>query len=67
MKDIRIKIKGQLDVRWSDWFENFEISFDGENTSLTGKVADQAALHGILNQIRDLNLTLISINSDFDK
>ena len=36
--------------------------YDGENTTLIGYVADQTALHGILNQIRDLNLKLISVN-----
>jgi len=63
----RIKIKGQLGQQWAEWFENMEISFDGENTILTGHVTDQAALHGILNRIRDLNLTLISVNSDFNE
>ncbi len=62
MRQFSITIKGQLDKQWTGWFENMEISYDGEHTILTGQVIDQAALHGILNQIRDLNLKLISVN-----
>ena len=57
-----IKIKGHLDEHWSDWLGGLEITQDKHgNSFLTGIVLDQAALHGILNQIRDLGLTLISI------
>jgi hypothetical protein len=57
-----IKIKGYLEEHWSDWLGGFEISHDAQGHSLlTGDVPDQAALHGILAQIRDLGLTLISI------
>ena len=62
MRQFSIIIKGQLDKQWTGWFENMEISYDGEHTILTGQVIDQAALHGILNRIRDLNLKLISVN-----
>lgn len=64
MKQFRIIIKGQLGRQWTEWFDNMEIRFDGENTILTGHVTDQAALHGILNRIRDLNLKLISVNRE---
>lgn len=57
----RIRIKGQLDDKWSDWFENMEISAEGEETILSGPVADQAALHGLLVRIRDLNLMLLAV------
>ena len=57
----RIKLKGCLDPKWSDWFEQMAISSDGEETILTGQVADQAALHGLLIRIRDLNLILLSV------
>ena len=57
----RIKLKGHLDSRWSDWFEEMAISSEGEETILTGPVADQAALHGLLIRIRDLNLTLLQV------
>ena len=57
----RIKLKGCLDHKWSDWFEQMAISTEGDQTILTGAVADQAALHGLLIRIRDLNLTLLSV------
>ena len=60
-KNYRIKLKGCLDAKWSDWFDQMAISTHGGNTILTGPVADQAALHGLLIRIRDLNLTLLSI------
>ena len=57
----RIKLNGRLDRKWSDWFDQMEISTEGDQTILTGPVADQAALHGLLIRIRDLNLTLLSV------
>jgi hypothetical protein len=57
----RIKLKGRLDHKWSDWFEQMAISTEGDQTILAGPVADQAALHGLLIRIRDLNLTLLSV------
>ena len=58
----RIRIQGQLDSQWADWFEEMTITFEEDgNTLLTGPVVDQAALHGLLKKIRDLGLTLISI------
>ena len=57
----RIKLKGILDPKWSDWFEQMAISTGDGETILTGPVADQAALHGLLIRIRDLNLTLLSV------
>jgi len=57
----RIRLKGCLDDTWSDWFEEMAISSKGAETILTGPVADQAALHGLLIRIRDLNLTLLAV------
>ena len=57
----RISLKGCLDDKWSDWFEQMAISTEGDQTILIGPVADQAALHGVLIRIRDLNLTLLSV------
>jgi len=57
----RIKLKGRLDPKWSDWFEQMAFSTECGNTILTGSVTDQAALHGLLIRIRDLNLTLLSV------
>lgn len=56
-----IRILGHLEAHWSDWLGGLEIMPEGDNSLLTGTVPDQAALHGILVQIRDLGLTLISI------
>ena len=59
----RIRVKGRLDERWSDWFNGFTISYPAEDeTLLSGPVRDQAALHGMLAKIRDLGLSLLSIN-----
>ena len=57
----RIRLKGCLDDTWSDWFEGMAILSKGAETILTGPVADQAALHGLLVRIRDLNLTLLTV------
>ena len=57
----RIKLNGRLDPKWSDWFEQMAISHEGDQTILTGSLADQAALHGLLIRIRDLNLTLLAM------
>ena len=57
----QIKVKEHLDHTWSDWFEDMAISNSSGETVLTGPVADQAALHGLLVRIRNLNLTLLSV------
>ena len=59
--DYRIRLKGCMEDTWSDWFEEMAISTEGDETILTGQVADQAALHGLLIRIRDLNLTLLAV------
>ena len=60
-----IKIKGHLDPHWSEWFAGLKLThLVGNETLLSGPLPDQAALHGLLERIRDLNLTLISVNCD---
>ena len=58
----QIRLKEQLDSHWSAWFGGLTVTTEvnGE-TLLTGEVVDQAALHGLLSKIRDLQLTLISV------
>ncbi len=58
-----IKIRGQLDQHWSAWFDGLMMTYDEQgHTILSGSVVDQAALHGLLNKIQDMNLHLISVN-----
>jgi hypothetical protein len=57
-----IKVKGHLDPRWSDWFAGLELThLEEDETLLSGPLPDQAALHGLLERVRDLNLTLVSV------
>jgi len=57
-----INVSGQLDPSWSDWFAGLELKYlEGDETLLSGQLSDQAALHGLLERIRDLNLKLISV------
>ena len=57
-----IKIRGHLDPRWSDRFAGLKLThLAGDGTLLSGLLPDQAALHGLLELVRDLNLTLISV------
>lgn len=57
----QIKVEGMLDRKWADWFNGMAITCDGDVTTLTGSVVDQARLRGILSKIWDLNLTLVSV------
>ena len=59
----QIRVKGVLDIKWSDWFDGFTIIPQADDeTLLDGQVTDQAALHGLLAKIRDLGLPLLSVN-----
>lgn len=54
----QIRVRGHLDQRWADWFAGFKMEYLDKQTILTGTVADQAALHGVLAKIRDLGLAI---------
>jgi hypothetical protein len=57
-----IRVKGELDSRWSPWFEGLQLRSDESGqTTIVGPVTDQAALHGLLAKVRDLALPLISV------
>jgi hypothetical protein len=58
-----IRMAGHLSPQWADWFEGLTLTLEEDgNTLLSGSVADQAALHGLLKKVRDLGLPLLSIN-----
>ena len=58
----QIRVKGNLDKKWFDWFDGFAITPQtNAETVLVGVVADQAALHGLLAKVRDLGLPLLEI------
>jgi hypothetical protein len=58
-----IRVEGHLDREWSDWFGGLALTPEKDGTTLlSGPVADQAALHGLLKKVRDLGASLISVN-----
>lgn len=60
----QVRVKGHLDESWTEWFEGMAITNEaGGDALLTGYLADQAALHGLLNRISSLGLNLISVNT----
>jgi hypothetical protein len=61
-KRYAIRVKGHLAPRWSEQFEGLTVTIAGDETILSGPVTDQAALHGLLARVRDLNLVLIAVN-----
>ncbi len=61
-----IRLEGQLNSEWSSWFDGLAVAHERNEvtgdvvTVISGPLRDQAALHGLLNKIRDLNLTILS-------
>jgi hypothetical protein len=62
----QIVVEGHLGSRWMTWFEGMTVTTRGTGaaaeTVVSGYVADQAALHGILNKVRDLGLPLVGVS-----
>lgn len=58
----QVRLRGHLGTQWQDWFGGLAITHtETGDTLMTGRVADQAALHGLLRRVRDLGLPLISV------
>ena len=63
MKQVEIRVKGCVDEHWSDWFEGLAMTHTEKGeTILEGSIPDQAALYGLLIKLRNLGLSLISVN-----
>ena len=57
-----IRVKGHLDSRWAAWFDGLTLTHESDGTTLIhGPVVDQAALHGLLQKVRDVGLPLVSV------
>jgi hypothetical protein len=58
-----VRVDGVLDGRWSAWFDGLQVSSDDRGqTTIAGPVTDQAALHGLLDKVRDLGLELLEVH-----
>ena len=63
-RQYEIRLKGHLDDRWAHLFEGLTLSLEANgDTLLSGRVVDQAALHGLLKTVRDLGMPLVSVGS----
>ena len=61
-RQYEIRIEGHLDARWTAWFDGLALTHEPDGTTvLHGPVVDQAALHGLLQKVRDLGLPLVSV------
>ena len=61
-ENYEIKLKGQLDAKWSEWFYGLTITHEPDGTTtLYGPLPDQIVLHSVLDRIRDMNLQLLSV------
>ncbi len=60
--DYEIRLTGHLDAHWADWFDGLAVTRETNGTTvISGRIADQAALHGVIQRVRDLGLPLISV------
>ena len=61
----RIRIQGRLERRWSTWFDGMSLTHGSDGTTvLRGQVGDQAALHGLIQKVGDLGLTLLEVTHE---
>jgi predicted nucleic acid-binding protein len=58
-----IRVQGRLDQHWAAWFEGLTLTYEGDDTVLRGSLADEAALHGVLTKIGNLNLHLLAVHA----
>ena len=64
MKYVEIRIEGELDERWAEWLGDLTIQRSEQNeTLLSGLFPDQAAIYGLIGKLRDLGISLISVNA----
>ena len=57
-----IRVKGHLGSRWASWFDGMNLTSEDDGTTvIRGPIVDQAALHGLLQRIRDTGLPLVSV------
>jgi hypothetical protein len=64
MTAYKIRVKGHLDGRWSEWFDGLQITnLESGEAELSGEIVDQSALHGVLNKMHDLGLPLVAVRS----
>ena len=56
-----IRVKDKLEPRWAEWFDSMKIETEPDTTIISGSISDQAALQGLMQKVRTLGLTIISI------
>jgi hypothetical protein len=61
MSVYEIRVQGRLDLHWATWFEGLTLTYEGDCTILRGPLIDEAALHGVLAKVRDLNVRLLAV------
>jgi hypothetical protein len=63
VQHVEVRVQGRIDQRWSEWLDDLAITHtDQDETVLTGPIADQAALYGLIAKLRDLGLPLLAVN-----
>lgn len=61
MHQVQIRVKGQIDERWSEWLDGLTITHSEGETLLAGPILDQSALYGLISKLRDLGLPLAAV------